>query len=316
MALSDCNVTIDQSNKELVQHGQTMFPIACYDDNLSAMSVPWHWHDDFEFIIMTEGVAHVQIENRTLSLHKGDAVFINTAILHSIDRATIGHSRCHSLVFHARLIGGSIDSIFWQKLITPIIQDKFFRYLSLDHTIDWQVEIINLFATAWNAVAKETDDYENDVRYYLSKAFRLLNAHRQTTNTISSKQEQRNAERLKIMIQYIEDNYANELSLHMIAASANISESACLRCFRQVIDSTPIRYLMQYRIEKASDLLKYSNEYSNEIAILCGFSDISYFSKCFRETKGCTPLEFRKTFRQKNSSIHSPTTYAPHTIQK
>lgn len=40
MALSSCNSTIDQSKRELISHGITMFPIACYDDDLNAMSVP------------------------------------------------------------------------------------------------------------------------------------------------------------------------------------------------------------------------------------------------------------------------------------
>ncbi len=297
MALSTCNVTTDNSQKELSSHGIAMFPIACYDDDLNSMCVPWHWHDEFEFIIITEGVAHIQIENQTLYLGCGDALFINSAILHCIDCVKTAPFRCHSLVFHARLIGGSVESIFWHKLIAPVIQDNCFRYLHLVHSVSWQNDIIRNMATAWQMVVDESEDFENETRFYLSKAFRMMNSHMQLINRPIDKQEQLNANRTKIMIRYIEDNYFNDITLDMIADSVSISKSSCLRCFRQIINSTPIQYLMQYRIEKASDALKSTNEKVNRIAINCGFSDISYFSKCFRELKGITPIEYRKSYK-------------------
>ena len=299
MALSTCGVTIDKTKKELKEHGLTMFPIACYDDNLEFMSVPWHWHDEFEFIIITEGLAHIQIENKTIPLSKGNAIFINSGVLHNIDNGSAVEVKCHSLVFHARLIGGSIDSIFWQKLITPILQDKTFCYLCFDHSISWHKEMIQDMATTWKAIADEIDDYENYVRYYLSKAFRLMNSNRHTSNVKVSKRDRLSADRTKIMIQYMEEHYSEEISLEMIANSAAVSKSVCLRCFHQTIGSTPIRYLVQYRIEIAAERLKETNEKANEIAIACGFSDISYFSKCFRELKGLTPLEYRKSNNEK-----------------
>lgn len=299
MALSACEVTIDKTRKELVRHGLVMFPIACYEDDLSLTAIPWHWHDEFEFIMIIEGMAPIQVEETTIQLKEGDAVFINSGVLHNIDNGKVIEAKYNSLVFHARLIGGSIDSVFWQKLITPIMQDKAFRYLHLVHSISWQAELIKDMATAWKAVVEEIDDYENIVRYHLSKAFRLLNNNRQVPDVKTNHKERLSVERTKVMIQYMEEHYSEELSLNMIADSAYISKSVCLRCFRQVIGTTPIRYLVQYRIEKAAERLTTSDEKGNEIAISCGFSDISYFSKCFRELKGLSPLEYRKSFIKK-----------------
>ncbi len=146
---------------------------------------------------------------------------------------------------------------------------------------------------------EEIDDYENLVRYSLSKAFRLLNNNRQVPNVNTSYREKLSVERTKVMIQYMEEHYSEELTLDMIADSTYVSKSVCLRCFRQVIGTTPIRYLVQYRIEKAAERLTASDDKANEIAISCGFSDISYFSKCFRELKGLSPLEYRKSFTKK-----------------
>lgn len=298
MALSVCDITTDQTKKELVEHGITSFPIACYCDDLANWSIPWHWHDEFEFIIITDGVVAIQVENITISLSQGSALFINSGVLHNIDSEKTPNGKIHSLVFHARLIGGSVDSIFWQKLITPVMHDKSsFRYLCLDSSICWQKDMTENMEAAWQAMANETDDYENLVRYRLTKAFRILNRNRPVPDGKLSKRDRLSAERTKTMLQYMEDRYCEELSLDMIADSAAISKSVCLRCFHQVIGTTPIRYLVQYRIEKAAERLKDTDEKANEIAITCGFSDISYFSKCFREIKGLTPLEYRKAFQ-------------------
>lgn len=178
------------------------------------------------------------------------------------------------------------------------MQDSTFRFLCLNPSISWQNEIIENMASAWQAIADEIEDFENEARYCLSKAFRSMNSHQQHIHSLPNKQEQLNAERTKIMIQFIEENYFSDITLQMIAESASISKSACLRCFRQIINITPIQYLMQYRIEKAVEALKNTNQKVNEIAMNCGFSDFSYFSKCFRELKGCTPLEYRKSYLQ------------------
>ncbi len=73
----------------------------------------------------------------------------------------------------------------------------------------------------------------------------------------------RTERRMKIMLKYIAEHYANELRVEDIANSAMISESECLRCFHDSVCNSPI----------------------NEIAEQCGFQDMSYFTKSFRELK-------------------------------
>jgi len=81
-----------------------------------------------------------------------------------------------------------------------------------------------------------------------------------------------------------------------IAACVALSESACLRSFRQLLGTTPIQYVKQYRVEKAAELLRSTRLKTGEIGAECGFADGSYFIKTFREVKHCTPLEYRQRF--------------------
>ncbi len=112
----------------------------------------------------------------------------------------------------------------------------------------------------------------------------------------SSRQEQVAAQRMKQMLRFVEEHYAEELTVERIADSVALSESACLRSFRQLLGTTPIQYVKQYRIEKAAGLLLTTRLRTGEIGAECGFTDLSYFTKTFREIKHCTPKEYRQRF--------------------
>ena len=79
-----------------------------------------------------------------------------------------------------------------------------------------------------------------------------------------------------------------------VAASASISPSECLRCFHSTIGITPIQYLKQYRIQRAAKLLTESSMKIVDVGTECGFQEMSYFARAFRDMKGCTPSQFRK----------------------
>ena len=52
--------------------------------------------------------------------------------------------------------------------------------------------------------------------------------------------------------------------------------------------------MKQYRIQQAARLLAETREKVSEIAERCGFQDMSYFTRAFREEKGCVPTQYRK----------------------
>ena len=84
-----------------------------------------------------------------------------------------------------------------------------------------------------------------------------------------------------------------ELSVRDIADSASISESECLRCFRKILDTSPIAYLKTYRLQRAAELLETTSRKVSDIAAQCGFGEMSYFAKSFREIYRCTPSQYR-----------------------
>jgi len=96
------------------------------------------------------------------------------------------------------------------------------------------------------------------------------------------------------MIDYIHNNYFNNIGLTEIAKGVDISERECLRCFQRMIELSPIQYLLKYRIMTGANLLVQTPSSSiSEIASLYGFDSPSNFSKLFKRFYNCTPREYR-----------------------
>lgn len=119
--LSFGDTIIDNQRHEILEHGPEEFPIACYYDDLGEKTVPWHWHDEVEIGIVRDGKIMIKTPEGQCEFAKGEGFFINSGILHMIQRYDSKECYIDSLVFHAKLIGGSIESIFWRKYIRPII---------------------------------------------------------------------------------------------------------------------------------------------------------------------------------------------------
>ena len=147
---------------------------------------------------------------------------------------------------------------------------------------------------AWLACTQEPPGYPFLVRSHLSELVFLLHSHMPPSRRPATAKAIRDAERIKSMLSCIHAHYGSELNTETIAASASVSESECLRCFRATIGTTPIQYLKQYRIQQAAQQLTDTDARISDIAAHCGFQDMSYFTRAFRTQKGCSPTEYRK----------------------
>lgn len=293
MALSSCGSVADRQGRELTVHGTSLFPIACYRDDFAVDTVPWHWHDELEFIIVDTGTAVVAVDGENYLIGQGDGCLINGKALHSVWPADTDTCRLHSAVFHPRLVGGSMESIFWQKYLQPFLSDAACRCICFDSAVSWNQKALRIMEDTWQTCVKEPPGYEFAVRSTLSELMYLLTEHRSAIQKSPSEKFLREAERIKTMLQYIQDHYGEALTIAQIAQSAAISESECLRCFRSMIGSTPIQYVKQLRVHRAAQLLLSTDQKIADIGAACGFQEMSYFARTFRQLKGVTPSEYR-----------------------
>lgn len=94
--------------------------------------------------------------------------------------------------------------------------------------------------------------------------------------------------------EYIRQNFRNEdISLHTVAASVNLSPNHFSTIFSQETGRTFVEYLTWVRMEKAKELLRNTTMKTSDIAFAVGYRDAHYFSYLFKKTQECTPREYR-----------------------
>jgi len=279
--------------QELASHGTPLFPVAFYHDDLEHDRVPWHWHDEMEAVFVASGETTVSAGRQHYTLRAGQGFFVNADVLHAA-QGTRGTRCCyHSLVFHPRLVGGGIDSVFWQAYLRPLIGSGV-RSIALDGAQPWHAEALEKIEAAWQEGASEAPGYEFRVRAALSDLIFLITRNLPKPGIAPSEKARRDGERIRQMLLYIQRSFAEEITVADIAKSAMISESECLRCFKDTIGVPPIQYVKRYRVQRAAELLSATDRKIADIGALCGFQDTSYFTRSFREIKGMTPGEYRR----------------------
>ncbi len=95
---------------------------------------------------------------------------------------------------------------------------------------------------------------------------------------------------------YIEEHFAEQISMTVMAEMAGHSATHFNRRFKQPLRVTPTAYLRSVRVQAAQSLLTTTSRSLSEIAINVGYADQSHLTRRFREVTGMTPAAWRKRF--------------------
>ena len=286
--------------EEKEKHGTAQFPVGLHKLEYPAdtdVMFYVHWHQEFEFLVLTEGKVLFTIEDRKYVMNPGDIVFINSNYLHMAKNICGGVCSFYAIDFSYHVLNEDIHSIFSKKFIRPILNDKYvfpeFMPVSEDEDKCWQKDIRNYLHEIGECPEHELEPFELMIRSRILAIWDILDKNcvrEQKDNDIES----RYSERLEPVISYIKENYAYEITLGELAAILPMSEGQFSRVFKQTMKLSPIQYLMRYRILQSCKLLQDTEKKIGEIANLSGFNNISYFNRVFLNTIGCTPKEYRE----------------------
>lgn len=104
---------------------------------------------------------------------------------------------------------------------------------------------------------------------------------------------------VKQIINYLNENYENKISLDQIARNMYLSPVYISKIFKEETGESPINYLIKIRLEKAKDLLIHLDDNSiKNVANQVGYEDVYHFSKLFKKYYGISPLYYKKSMNQ------------------
>lgn len=254
---------------------------------------PWHWHKEVEFFYMVDGELEYNLPGGSYHFKKGEGGFINSNVLHMV--RTWDSCECMQLehVFLPSFVSGHRGSVMETKYVLPVTGSKSLDIYRFDIENPEHKALIDYMIKAHQAGQEQNIGYEFEVREYLSRMW--IEFYKITGEFQKDKRKaDLDDDRIKRMMSYIASNYGDKIELRDIADAAFIGERECFRSFKRNLNMTPFEYVIDYRITRACELLRETDESILDISNQCGFSSNSYFGKVFKEKTGCTPKEFRR----------------------
>lgn len=280
--------------REEKQQGTYDFPIAFYhvEANHPRYQMPYHWHPEYEIIRILKGSFHLTIDGKSIVAGKDDVLFIQGGTLHGgmPDDCTY-----ECIVFDLRLLLS--NNKICNKQIQQLIRHEISIELLLSaNELPLKKPLEDLFTSMANKrpfyeFAAQGAFYELLGILFEEQAYQVnINIH----NNVSAQQ----IKRFKDVLSYIEEHYTESISLEDMASVAGLSPRYFCRFFRKMTQCTPMEYLNYYRIECACEQLAEIQISITDVALNCGFNDISYFIKSFHRAKGVTPKQYKEASRQ------------------
>ncbi|AWM17741.1 AraC family transcriptional regulator [Bacillus inaquosorum] len=283
---------IDQNLKELTEHRTVELPVACYETRINQNIngyIPLHWHDEIQFVLIRKGEAVFQINEEKIVVPEGDGLFINSGCLHMAEEKD--GSDCTYICLNV-----SPHFVLSQELFSSYVQPYIFStnlsYLFLDRNQHWAKNILKAVKTINQLVQQKKSLYEIDITMQLTLMWKNLIFNGFQLEYDQS--EMIKSHRMKQMLNWIHLHYAEKITLEDIAKAGQLSRSECCRYFKRMLNKTPLRYVLDYRIQKSLLLLQHPETNVTEVSYQVGFNSTSYFISKFQQAMNMTPFSYKK----------------------
>lgn len=260
-------------------------------EKLSSEKFTWqyHYHPEYELVYVVAGNGTRQVGNHISNYENGDLVLMGPELPHS----GFGLNACGMIeqvviqfkkeVFGAALLqrpemkrinvlldksrygisfGETAKQTVTKKLRRLLKLQPFERFIELIH-------ILQILAS--------------------SEEYTLLNSHVTLPATIRKVHI-----RLQNIFNYVEQNFQEEINIRKVADIAHLTVPAFCNYFKKIMNITFTDFINQYRIEQACILLQQEKSVG-EVCFECGFNNVPYFNKVFKNILKKTPSEFKKS---------------------
>jgi two-component system response regulator YesN len=110
---------------------------------------------------------------------------------------------------------------------------------------------------------------------------------------------------LKRALLYMENHFAEPISLEQVADMLGIAPASLSRLFSEELGNGFARTLIEYRLKKAKELLAQGTVSVREVSVACGYQDPNYFTRLFKNWVGMTPTEYMDFLKQNPEGVET-----------
>lgn len=231
----------------------------------------------FLFFIILSGSGRLEYENAAYPLHAGDCVFLDC-------KKAYAHSTSEDLW-----------TLMWVHFYGPNVKNIYEKYTERG-------------GAPWFH-AKNRQEYERllDEIYHIAESAAYLRDMKITEKLTSllvllmeeswhpeNRKEVAKKQNLQAVKEYLDQHYAQPISLDFLAERFYINKYYLTRIFKEQFGVSVNHYLLEVRITRAKQLLRFTDMTVEAVGAACGIEDANYFSRVFKKTEGISPGKFRK----------------------
>ena len=283
----------NSETQEKRQHSTTWIPYSYYECRIPEwfMSVPMHWHSEFEKIHILRGRGDFICGSRKYEAGEGEVLLIPPNMLHAAYTCGEQELIYDALVFSPAMVGAGSGDRSSNECIRPILKGYMRMNVCIREETAGYEELHALVGRIFSCVQ------DNSARTDLllkSELMRLIWLLEESGDIVFEKEDGGSeAEAIRPALEYMANRFREDITVEQLAELVHLSKSHFMRCFKKAVGIGAIEHLSQLRINAACEALSDSNDQIADIAFSCGYSNLSNFNRQFLKKVGCSPKEYR-----------------------
>lgn len=277
-----------QDTQELIEfRSKSMHRIWLNDLNVSYSA---HWHSAIEIILPLENYYDVIIKDTTYRVQPDEIMFIPPREVHSLEAPNSGAR----FVYLMNIT--SISKLRSFSGIQPLLAQPI-HMTQESHPLIYN-DIYNILVQIRSEYFNQTEFAELTIQALLLNMFVKIGENRTKESdlfaSVKPSKQHDYVQRFNAALEYIDENYTEDISLEFLADRIGFSKFHFSRLFKQYTNYNFSDYLCNRRIRAAEELLSNPDSSITEVALESGFASISTFNRIFKQRKGMTPSEYKR----------------------
>lgn len=291
------NIAQYQGFHETKKHTNADFPYNTFPCTIPQdfPSVPLHWHDTAEIIVVKKGRGRIYLDMARLTCKEGDFVLVLPGHLHAI-RPIMENGRPVRMEYENIIFSTSL-LLARQPEMTSTMIDTFLKgdyspeALHFTEKERWHDNARMIIEETDLLCSQKPQGYQIAVRGNLLRLFYLIVSRTEQT---PGRSRPGSLDKIKVIVKYVENHYSEPITIKDMADLAGYSESHFMRFFKENMGTSFITWLDRYRLSMVARMLTLTDDSILQVSQNAGFSNLSYFNRSFKARYGMTPREYRK----------------------
>ena len=245
-----------------------------------------HFHSDIEIFTPLEGSVMITSSNRRSIVEPGDFFIVNRNEAHSLVRTSSSN-----MLLALQFSPNFCREYYPQLSRIRILQNHIVR----KNSPRLHAQLRSNFAFMLRCMGEKKEGYQLALMSALNAISSAIVCHGVYESQNSASSEEKTRMRLASVIDYIQKNYTNNISLAELAEMENLDMSYLSHFIKNKLGITFREYVNRLRLERAADLVANTRMRMIDICIDCGYSDYRYLNKAFMEEFNMTPSQMRES---------------------